>query len=385
MRIGIDLLPLKPRVSGGIEFYIRNLLKAISKIDEENEYYIFTNLDNHNSFNIKNKNFHLHRVNIKAHPQVYRIMWEQIFLPIKASQLKLDLLHSPFYTYPIFCKIPGTVTICDMLYKVNPKSIGEPKLTYWKLFVPMSVKKCKKVITISEHSKKDIIKYFKINPQKVVVTPLALDLDMENVNKMDLKKNKIEEICLKYGIKEPYILNVGGIGKHKNPFSLIRVIKVLNERGIIGPLSLVITGNDYGIKRKIEIEIKKLGLEKYVYLPGYVERKDLPLLYTGAIIYASLSYFEGFGLTPLEAMAYGTPVVVSNCASLPEVVGDAAIIVDPDDIGKIEEAFLKIILDGSFRKELIYKGYKRVGEFSWDKTARLTIKTYQEVSKFDES
>jgi len=378
MKIGINLLALLPGVSGGIEFYIRNLLASLAQIDKENHYYLFVNQNNHHTFHFNQANFECVDVGISARPQFRRVAWEQIYLPVAASKLNLNILHSPTYTWPVYSGVPGVVTICDMLYRVYPGFISEPKLTFWKVFIPWSVRRCRKVITISENSKKDIVHYLHIKPEKVVVTPLALDKNIENIGQPS--RGEIDDVCSKYGIKRPYIISVGGVGKHKNPISLVRALSVLNRRLGITSLSLVITGNDYGAKRKIEAGAASLGIEKFVHLPGYVPREDLPALYSGAISYVSTSYFEGFGLTVLEAMACGTPVVTSDRASLPEVVGDAATIVDPDSTDQLVEAIYRLLLDEPLRDEMIRRGYRRVKNFSWGKTAKLTLETYREVA-----
>ena len=375
MKVGINLMAFLPGVSGGIEFYIRNLLISLAQLDTENEYYLFTNRDNHHTFAFNQANFHRVRSDVGARPQVARIAWEQVYLPVMASKLRLDVLHSPSYTWPVLSKVPGVVTICDMLYKVYPESIGEPKLTFWRLFVPWSAKRCRKVLTISEHSKQDIVRHFHITPERVVVTPLALDKQLDSLRQPT--EQEIAQACVKYGVRRPYILNVGGVGRHKNPISLVRALDALHRRPATKTLALVIAGNDYGAKKEIESAVAALDLGEFVCLPGYVAREDLPALYAGALAYASPSYFEGFGLTLLEAMAYGTPVVTSDRSSLPEVAGDAAFIVNPDDLNQLTDALYQLASNSQCREEMIWRGFRRVEAFSWERTARLTLEAYR--------
>jgi len=378
LRIGINLLAFLPGVSGGIEFYVRNLLASLVHVDAENQYFLFTNHDNHHTFEFNKANFRRLRIHVGARPQMARIMWEQAYLPIVASRFRLDILHSPSYTWPVFSRVPGVVTICDMLYEVYPESIGEPKLTFWRLFVPWSANRCEKVLTISEHSKQDIVKYLHVAPEKVLVTPLALDLRLTSLGQPT--QQEIAQVCAKYDVRRPYILNVGGVGRHKNPISLVGALDTLHQRPATKILALVITGNDYGVKTEIESAVAALDLGEFVCLPGYVAREDLPALYAGALAYASPSYFEGFGLTLLEAMAYGTPVVTSDRASLPEVAGDAALIVKPDNMEQLAEAIHQIVSDSQFRSEMIRRGYLRVKDFSWEQTAELTLEAYREAA-----
>ena len=377
MRIGINLLGLRPNISGGIEFYIRNLLVSLFKVDTFNYYFIFTNKENNNTFKFRQNNVRKILLKIKPDPQIKRIFWEQFVLPFHLKKYKLDLLHSPTYTWPLALRITGVVSIMDMLYKIDPGSISRMKLAFWRIFVPWSAWRCKKVLTISEHSKKDIVRFLKIPEEKVTVTPLALDHELKSEKQPD--DQTISDTCGKYGIRRPYILNVGGIGKHKNPFALIKALKTLKNQRSTKDLGLVITGNDYGVRKDIESMLSALSLGDSVRLPGYISRTDLPSLYAGALAYVSPSYFEGFGLTLLEAMAFGTPVVSSDKASLPEVAGDAAIYIDPDHPEQIVDAVTRIKEDPDLRAELTKRGVQRIEHFSWEQTARLTLEAYREA------
>ncbi|GAC1538783.1 MAG: glycosyltransferase family 1 protein [Herpetosiphon sp.] len=374
MNIGINLLAFLPGISGGIEFYARNLLTTLVVNDPQNNYFAFTNRDNHDTFNLHQSNFKRVRVNTGARPQFKRILWEQLYLPVLARRFRLDVLHSPSYTWPILATVPGIVTICDMLYKEYPDSIGQPKLAFWRLFVPWSAARCKKIITISEASRQDILKYLRVPPEKVVVTPLALDRRLD-VNTRPTPE-MIAATCGKYGIRTPYVIDVGGVGNHKNAATLVNALALVKKRPGTEDLGLVITGNDYGTRRQLELAISAADLQQHVSLPGYVAAEDLPALYSGALLYASPSYFEGFGLTILEAMSFGVPVVVSNRASLPEVAGEAALVVDPDDVSRLADVIYEVAMNHSSRNALIERGYRRVAAFSWEETARLTLAAY---------
>ena len=378
LNIGINLLAILPGISGGIEFYVQNLLVALAGQDNTDQFTLFTNLDNYHKFEIKKDNFHRVKIGIHSRPQILRIAFEQCLLPMICKKLRLNVLHSPSYTFPIMSQVPGVVTICDMLYKEYPKAISLWKFALWKLLIPLSVRRCKKVLTISENSKKEIIKYLQIPCEKVIVTPLALDMQLKGSK--PISDNEISLVCDKYGIRRPYILNVGGIGLHKNPKVLIKALHLLHHREGRDNLSLVIAGHDYGFKRVVESEILRLGLAKVVFLPGYVSTRDLPALYSGAEVYVSPSFLEGFGLTLLEAMNFGTPVVISDRHSLPEVAGDAALIVDPNSPNELANAILQILWDSSVRDNLIKRGFDRLKEFSWDEAAALTLAAYRETA-----
>ena len=379
MRIGINLLALYPMVSGGVEFYIRNLLDALFKIDRSNEYVLFTNQDNHCTFAGGQPNVQWVLCGVGARPQWKRVAWEQLILPSFAKKYRLDLLHSPTYTWPVRSNLPGVVSILDMLYRVYPETIPRTKLTFWKAFVPWSARRCHKILTSSESSKRDIVRYLGVPPEKVTVTPLALDRQLDTGKQPSA--DEIEEVCAKYAIRSPYLLDVGGVGRHKNPVSLVKALAILRGRTATKELTLVITGNDYGSAGEIRSCAYSFGLEEAVRLPGYVAREDLPALYAGSFAYVTPSMFEGFGLTVLEAMEFCTPVVVSDRASLPEVVGDAALTVDPERSDLIADAIYRIAMDPELRQDLINRGRRRVEEFSWERTARLTLEAYREASE----
>jgi glycosyltransferase involved in cell wall biosynthesis len=208
----------------------------------------------------------------------------------------------------------------------------------------------------------------------VVVTTLALDQSLAEIPQPD--NAQVSEGLARYGIRPPFILSVGGLGLHKNAVTLVKALAEIRRRPAARDLMLVITGNDYGARTEVESATQALDLIDAVALPGYVSRDDLPSLYRTAVAYASASYFEGFGLTLLEAMAYGAPVIASDRCSLPEVAGDAAIIVSPDDVSGFVEGLYTLIVDPQFRSQMVERSKRRVQDFSWERTARLTLEAY---------
>src|SRR5207247_1217092 len=199
---------------------------------------------------------------------------------------------------------------------------------------------------------------------KVIVTHLALDQGFENALPVD--GDGVSVVCRKYSIRRPYVLSVGAIGGHKNPRCLIEALTLLRRRSGTETTSLVLTGNDYGAKQEIIAAARALNVDGSVNMPGYIARHDLPALYKGALSYVSLSLYEGFGLTLLEAMACGVPVVASNQASLPEVAGDAVALVSPHNAAQVADALYELAMNDKYREELILRGYSRVKDFSWE-------------------
>jgi glycosyltransferase involved in cell wall biosynthesis len=375
MRIGLDLLPLLPDSSGGIEWYARNLVRSLTEIDQVNEYYLFTNIANHDSFGPDALNVRRILCSVRPANRVRRMLFEQMCLPGLASRYRIDVLHSPFYTLPLRGAATSVVTICDMLYRVHPQWVGQPKLTFWRLFIPQAARRCSRIVTISQNSKRDIVRFLRVPPSKVVVTPLAADGEFGWGGAPS--QAELHKVRRRYNLEGEYVLCVGGIGAHKNSVTLVRAFDRYCGRPGLSKMSLVITGQDYGARRDIESAIASLDLSHRVKLVGYVPRVELPALYRCASLYVSVSFFEGFGLTPLEAMACGVPVIVSSRAALPEVVGDAGITVEPDDVEALADRMLEVSTDAELRSRLSRDGVARAKEFTWKRTAVRTLEAYK--------
>lgn len=375
MRIGLNLLPLAPDRSGGTEWYARSLVRSLRDICQGDQLYLFTNRESHESFGPDSADVRRILCPVAAASRAGRVVFEQVHLPRLTEELSIDVLHSPFYTWPLRCARPGVVTICDMLYKVYPHWVGQPRLTFWRVFVPQAAKRCKRIVTLSENSKRDIVRFLRVAPQKVVVTPLAADSEFSTVRAPSA--SEVERVRRLYDIEGPYVLSVGGMRPHKNTSALLRAFQRYGRKANATRLTLVVTGRDYGAQNDVEAEIASSGFSDHVRVLGYVPRADLPALYRGALFYVSVSFFEGFGLTALEAMSCGTPVIVSKRGSLPEVVGDAGITVEPDDVDGLTGAIARVTSDGELRSRLSGEGVVRAKEFSWRRTAQETLEAYR--------
>jgi glycosyltransferase involved in cell wall biosynthesis len=351
------------------------LVRSLTEINRGDEYYLFTNVANHESFGPDSSNVRRVLCSVGPAGRMARVIFEQLYLPSRVSGCGIDVLHSPFYTWPLRCVQPGVVTICDMLYKVYPQWIGQPKLTFWRIFVPQAARRCRRIVTISENSKRDIVRFLRVPVEKVVVTPLAADGEFTADD--GPCNGEVERIRRVYDVDSPYVLSVGGVGAHKNSVALVHAFDRYRRRGGSPRLALVITGQDYGARRDIEAAVASLGLGKRVRLIGYVPRRDLPALYRGASLYVSVSFFEGFGLTPLEAMTCGVPVIVSNRAALPEVVGKAGLTIEPEDVDGLAEMIKQVMTDDELRNRLRIDGINRAKEFTWERTALRTLEAYR--------
>lgn len=292
-----------------------------------------------------------------------------------------DLVHYPFFdffflTLPLIKPKKTVVTIHDCIPLAFPDQYppgvkGKAKFLIQK----QSLKKVNAVITDSESSKKDIVKYLNFPAEKIHVVYLAADPSFGLVEDKK-EKDKIKE---KYKLPDKFVLYAGDVNYNKNLTSLIKAYSQVRDKA-----DLVLVGKSFENKNLREVEeilllIKELGLEGKVHFTGYATDADLKVIYNLASVYCLVSLYEGFGLGVLEAMSCGVPVITSNISSLPEAAGEAALQVNPYSINEITQALKKLLENEKTRKEYIQKGLKRAGLFSWDNTALETVKVYKRI------
>lgn len=290
------------------------------------------------------------------------------------KDIKLDVIHSPENStlFRKFKNIKKVVTVHDMILYIFGELKNMIDFTRYKFLMPKVLKTTDKIIAVSENTKKDLINYLKISEEKIKVIHEAAHTRYKPLN-----KNDVDDFREKYGLKEPFILYVGSFLPHKNIPTLIKAFYKLKKQNQIKH-KLLLCGKKYKIDEVLRI-IKELNLENEVIFTGYIPTEHLPYLYNIADLFVYPSLYEGFGLPPLEAMACGTPVITSNTSSLPEVVGEGGIMINPRDIDALTEAIHKVLNDEELRKELSKKGLQRAKKFNWKKTAKETLKVYEEV------
>lgn len=294
-----------------------------------------------------------------------RRFWTQFGLPLDLylHQPRPDVFFTPGHYLPRWSPCPTVMSIMDLSYIDFPGMFRKRDLWQLKQWTASSVKKAQKILTISHHSRNDIIKQYQVKPEKVVVTYPGPKMT-EGEKKTSLKK---------YGVAGDFILYVGTLQPRKNLDKLIDAFSQLEDRN----LKLVIVGKKGWLYEEIFKKVKSLGLEKRIIFTGYVPDEELPAFYQGAQCFVLVSLYEGFGLPILEAMAYGCPVVASRVSSLPEVVGEAGILVNPNKSEEIARGIKKAIKN---REELIKKGHQQAKKFSWEKTAKETLAVLKEVA-----
>ena len=369
MNIAINTLSLN-RTKVGMGNYICNLVNNLAKIDKKNNYYIFVSERNKGFFNIDQDNFKIINLGKSVTRGLNRFLWEQFSLPKYLKKNRIDVLHSPGFVIPFLSRAKNIVTIADMTFMTHPQVHTLFKRAYFGLFMPCSIRKADTVLAISESTKKDILDLVKVDPDKIQVTHLAHGGEFRLIDKKKAKGFA----TTKYKINPPFIIFVGMIEPRKN---LARVFTAFSEMKKDGMMHKLVIVGKKGWKYKEIFEIaRKLDLDKDIVFTGYVPDKDLAILYNAAEMLVYPCLYEGFGIPVLEAMACGCPVITSNVSSMPEVAGDAALLVDPESTENIKSAMSRLIKDRKLNQDMVKRGLKRSDEFSWEGCARETLKAY---------
>lgn len=310
-------------------------------------------------------------------------LWTQWRLPLDlfVSSPKPDVFFSPTHYAPRFSPVPTVVSVMDLSYLYFPEMFNKSDLLQLRSWTAYSVKKASKILTISNSSKDDIIKEYKVGKDKVVVTHLGI----KNTVTLTPHIYSMSQLKAKYGLSDNYLLFVGTLQPRKNIKRLIeafeKVIKPKVESHTVNDLQLIIVGRKGWLYEEILDAPKDLGIEQHVKFLENVQDDELPLFYKNALMFVLPSLYEGFGLPVLEAMKQGCPVITSNISSLPEAGGDAALYVDPEDIDDIAEKITQLVKNEKLRKELVEKGKAQVKKFSWEKTAKETLQVLEEVAR----
>ena len=364
-RFGFDKKTNLPVRVGSGE-YAYELLLELSKVDKKNNYYVYLPIKPTRDMPSENKQWRYIVFPSKK-------LWTLLGLSNKLlkNKEKINVFFSPtHYLPPIAPK--SVISILDVSYLKFPDLFKKKDLYQLKIWGRLSIKKAKKILTISESSKSDIIKYYGVKPDKIrVIYP-----GVKEILNIKYKILNMEELKKKFGIEKEYILFVGTIQPRKNIIRLIEAFVKLDKN-----LQLVIVGKKGWQYEEILEVPKKLGVSDKVLFIDSASDEDLPSFYKSAKMFVLPSLYEGFGLPILEAMQNGCPVITSNISSLPEAGGDAALYVDPENVEDIKEKMEKLLSDEGLRKEMIEKGYQQVKKFSWEKSAKETLKVLEEVGR----
>lgn len=307
--------------------------------------------------------------------------WTGLVKRLYFGKPKPDVLFSLSHYGPGFSPIPFVISIMDLGFLHFPQQFTKRDFFQLKYWTRWSVKKAKKIITISKFTKKDVIKTYGVKSEKIVVAPLGFQkIKDEKLEAKDLSE-KLKTIKEKHGINGNYILYLGTLKPNKNIEGLIDAYYILRSRFNISDYKLVIAGKKGWLYQSIFKKVKQLGLENKIIFTGFVPDEKVPILMKGTKLFVMPSFWEGFGIPVLEAMDAGVPVVCSNAASLPEVAGEAALLVNPYNSRDIAEGIRNILTDQKLRQKLIEKGKEQIKVFSWEKCSKIILKTLLDINR----
>lgn len=371
MRIGIDAtaLPAQPVGAGN---YIIQLIRALSVLEPDVEYVIFAQRSGRALIDLPtSRQFHWRVVEDMA-PAI-RLVWEQVALPRLSRQAEIDVLHSLHYTRPLWLHCASVVTFHDMTFFLYPKLHTRAKRIFFPLATRFSARRARAIIADSESTRQDIIRLLNVPGEKVFAVLLGVDPSFRPMKDHGLMRRIGEH----YHLPDKFILYLGMVEPRKNLPLLVGAYKELVDRGT--DHDLVVAGRFGWMYEDIFRQVESFGLKHRVHFTGYISQHDLPVVYNLASLFVYPTLYEGFGLPPLEAMACGVPVITTNVSSLPEIVGDAGVLIPVNDHEALVTAMVQILKDQSLRAELASKGPLRAAQFTWERTARQTLEVYQKI------
>ncbi|MEX2179201.1 MAG: glycosyltransferase family 1 protein [Gemmatimonadaceae bacterium] len=366
MRIAVHAKVLSEDTPTGIGLYVQHLLRALAAMDRKNEYSLYSNKALVHRF--ANERFRERRLRFPP-------LWTYLRWPFEFAGRAFDLAFVPKEVVPPFIRTPTVITVYDLMGLMFPDRVAMDGKLHYFLAVKAHIPRAHAILAISECTKREVVETCGVDPRKVFVTPLGVDADMF----APPPRERVEATRLRYGLTRPYFINTSSVlWYRKNLARLVRAFRLCREIGRLDH-QLVITGKRGEAQAEIEELVASFGLDGKVRMLGYVPREEMPALLGGAEALVFPSLHEGFGLPVLEAMASGCPVITSDRSALPEVAGSAAILVTPEDVDAIAAAMIGIANDAELRAGLRAKGLTRAREFTWERTARLTLDVFERV------
>lgn len=370
MHVAINTLAVRPKLYGG-GVYVKNLVRNLATLDKTNQYTLYVSAPNTTHFEGLGEQFHL--LPTCSIPPL-RLLWEQTKLPVDLRRRKIDVFHAPGYVSPLAHTCRQVTTINDMTFFLLPEKHTFVKRYYFRALIPLSAERSDVLITASESSRNDIVRILGIRPEKVKVIYLGKDDRFKPMPESD----DLVNLRRKYGIGKSVVLSVGVIEPRKNLLTLVEAFAKL--KALHNDYILVLAG-DYGLDyQRVRRRVQDLRVQDCVVFPGFIPDEELPSLYNLAEVFVYPSLYEGFGLPVLEAMACGIPVITSQVSSMPEIVGNAGLLVDPRSVEELATALARVLTDGELRQRMRKQGLERSQVFSWDRTARETLRVYEELA-----
>jgi glycosyltransferase involved in cell wall biosynthesis len=375
MRIAIDYTAAI-RQGAGIGVYVRNLVAAMLAQDVENHYTLLTS-GRANPEHPFPSAANVHGRNLLLPDRYVNILWYRMRVPVPATLFvgQADIYHGPdFVLPPLNAKVRKVVTIHDLAFLEHPEYAVSSLAEYLRKVVPEAVRAADVVVTVSSEVNRTLIEHFHTPPEKLVVVPLGVQPYFRRITDPIL----LAATSHKFKLKHPLVLAVGTLEPRKNHQGLIKAFYQAQKQQD-GPAMLAIAGGPGWLYEETQQLVRDLKLEHKVRFLGRVTDHELVTLYSMADIFAFPSFFEGFGIPPIEAMTCGAPVITSNTSSLPEVVGDAALQVDPHNIDELAHAITRLLQNEQLRADLRQKGYQRAQLYTWEQSARQMLRIYEQL------
>jgi glycosyltransferase involved in cell wall biosynthesis len=368
VRIAIDARKLR---DFGIGTYVRNLLRQLARLDPSSEYVLLCRESDSGIVSELGPNFRA--VREQALPYSVR---EQFAIPLDLRREGAQLFHAPHYVLPPLTPCRSVVTIHDCIHVRFPQYLpNRVGYAYARTSLWIATHRAARVITVSEASKRDILRYFHIPESRIDVIYNAIDDRFWHAPSTD----EMERVRQRYQLTAPFILYAGNIKPHKNLERLIEAFHLLRQEPALKDVQLLIIGDEVSKYATLRRAVHRHKLHKHVRFFGFVSDQTLAALYRLADVFVFPSLYEGFGLPPLEAMASGTPVITSNVSSLPEVVGDAALMIDPYEPRAIAAAMRRVLTEPELREQLRARGLAHARNFSWERSIKRVREIYADV------
>jgi glycosyltransferase involved in cell wall biosynthesis len=371
--LNAQLLDFSPTYrSGGISRYIYNLLVHLRTLEGDDRFSVFVGRRPVDAALAPTARFRVRPVGLPTTRPLVRILWEQALQPAVLRREGVELLHSLAFAQPVLWRGPSVVSFMDLSFLRYPRAFPRGNRVYLTLMARAAVRRADRLLAISEHTRQDLIDLLGAAPERVTVTYCGVDAAFR-----PLDAEAVQAYRARRGLPDEFILYLGTLEPRKNVPRLLEAYARLRRRGPVPPLVLA-GGRGWGYAA-IDARVAALDLGDSVRFLGYVPAAELPLCYNAASVFVYPSLYEGFGLPPLEALACGTPVVASRAASLPEALGEAALLVEPRDVGALADALEAALTDAALRDRLRAAGPAQARRFSWRQMAEQTVAAYHAV------
>lgn len=355
--------------SAGIARYIFQLLRALPPIASDLELHAFTQEPRATEIL---PGIRVHRPDLQTQSPIVRILWEQFVFPYRLASMHFDLCHSMAFVSPQATTTPCIVTVYDLAFLLFPEYFRPLNRIYLKWGTRLSTVRARRVIAISESTKRDLVRLFHLEEEKIDVIPPGVESEFFPNG----DGNVVERFRRSKNLPDHMLLFVGTFEPRKNIPTLIRAFARAKSRARL-PHCLALVGGKGWKEEAIARAVEASGTASQVLVPGFVPAEEIPYWYRAADAFVYPSRYEGFGMPVLEAMAAGTPVITSNLSSLPEAAGDAAVLVDPENEDALEDAIVHVLGSRELQDDLRSKGRNRAHQFTWARAAEATADVYR--------